>query len=628
MSGRLILKSFYIRLLSIALISCLGIIVYSNTFHCSFHFDDANSITDNFSIKDISNLQNIWDFWPSRFITYFSIAFNYHFSGLDVFGYHLFNLGVHIISAILVWWLVLLTLSTPAMKEQKITQQADFIALFAGLVFVSHPIQTQAITYIVQRAASMAALFYLASLCFYIKSRLLQDTSVIASKAKQSFKKIASSPMAPRNDTLGKFYYVCSLITAVMAMFTKELAISLPLMILLYEFSFLKSKKSFNWGHAVPFLLTIFIIPLTVSLTTSIRLSGEDANPISSTQYLLTQFRVIVTYVRLVFLPLNQNLDYDYSLSNSLFELPTLCSFLFLTVVLFWAKCLFSKYRLVSFSIFWFFLALLPESSLFPIKDVIYEHRLYLPLVGYSIFLVSGVYYLFRKNTIKMMVMTLTMIIACNAVLTYQRNKIWLNDITLWDDVARKSPHKRRPFFMRGLFYNQQGNLPQALSDFNRAIEIDPNYAGAYNERGKVYSQQGNLPQALSDFNRAVELNHNFAEAYNNRGNIYKGQGNLTGALSDFNRAIEIKPKYEFAFANRGNTYTMQGDLTDAISDLSKAIELSPDFAGFYNDRGFLYARKGDFTKAWEDIHQAEKLGASVNPQLLNALKQASQRDQ
>src|SRR5208283_2829206 len=116
--------------------------------------------------------QNIWNFLPRRFILYLSLALNYHFSALDVCGYHLFNLGVHLVTAILVWWLTLLTLSTPVMKKEKIAQHADTLALLAGLVFVAHPIQTEAVTYIVQRAAAMAGLFYLASLSLYVKSRL------------------------------------------------------------------------------------------------------------------------------------------------------------------------------------------------------------------------------------------------------------------------------------------------------------------------------------------------------------------------------------------------------------------------------------------------------------------------
>ena len=203
-------------------------------------------------------------------------------------------------------------------------------------------------------------------------------------------------------------------------MFTKEITITLPLMVLLYEFSFLKTKKGFDWAYLFPFMLAIFIIPITMFFTVSghsissqeIEMSFRRSIEYFLKQYLSTQFRVVCTYIRLVFLPINQNLDYDYSISKSIFEWPAFLSFLFLMAILFFAQRLFLKYRLLSFSIFWFFLTLLPESSLFPIQDVIFEHRLYLPLVGYSIFLVSGVYYLLGKNAIKTMVIVLTMIIA------------------------------------------------------------------------------------------------------------------------------------------------------------------------------------------------------------------------
>ena len=550
-----------IRWFSIIPISCLGILVYSNTFYCSFHFDDEMYIINNFAIKNIQNLLNIWRICPCRFITFLSIAFNYHFYQLNVFGYHLFNIAVHLGSAILVWWLTLLTFSTPAMKEQKITQHANLIALFAGLVFVSHPIQTEAVTYIWQRASSMAAFFYLASLCLYVKSRLLQVNK--------------------SSSGLSTFYYIGSLLTAIIAMFTKENAIILPLMILFYEFSFFKPKKNLNWKHLIPFLLTLFIIPLTMLLTKSNRFQEiqdiiKGPGGVSPTHYLLTQFRVIVTYIRLVFLPLNLNLDYDYPIFKNIFEIPVFTSFLFLTGILFCAKRLFLKYRLISFSIFWFFLTLLPESSFLPQKDVIFEHRLYLPLVGYSMFLVSGMYYLFGKKNVKTMAMILIMIITCYSVLTYQRNKVWKDNITLWNDAVGKSPHKARPYNNRGLGYYKLGNFTQALLDFNKAIGIDPNAVDAYSNRGIIYHKQGNFPQALSDFNRAIGINPNYADAYYDRGICYKKQSNFTQALSDFNKAIEINPGYAEAYYNRGSVYAKQGNLTQAMSDYNKAIELNP----------------------------------------------------
>ena len=564
--------------LSIIFIFCLGILVYSNTFFCSFHFDDFRFIVDNPFIKNINNLQNIWQYYHGRFFVFLSIALNYHFNGLHVFGYHLFNLAVHLASAILVWWLTMLTLSTPAMKENKITQHANIISLFAGLVFVSHPVQIEAVTNIWQRAASMVALFYLASLTFYVKSRLLQADR---------------SSSGPK-----KFYYIASLVMAVVALFTKENAITVPLMILLYEFTFLNTKRHLDWKYISPFLLTIFIVPVTLLFAKSetfqdfhgdLRGHGGATFP---AHYFLTQFRVMVTYIRLSLLPINQNFDYDYPVFKSIFEIPVFSSFLFLITIFYWAIRLFSKYRLLSFSVFWFFLTLSPESSFWPMGDVILEHRLYLPLAGYSIFLVSSMYYLFGKNNIKTMLVMLMIVIGFNSVLTFQRNKIWRDDLTLWGDTIRKSPQKARAYDGRGFAYFKQGKLTEALSDFNKAIKINPDYAEAYNNRGIIYSNQGRFIEAMSDFNRAIKINPNDVEAYNNRGFIYGSQGNFAGAIREINKAIKI----------------------------------NPHFADAYNNRAVGYYQLKEYDQAWRDVHKVEELGVVVNPQLISGLEEATRR--
>jgi tetratricopeptide (TPR) repeat protein len=441
-------------------------------------------------------------------------------------------LAVHIGSALLVWWLVLLTFSTPAMKEDKISQHADILAILAGLVFVSHPVAVEAVTYIWQRASSMAAFFYLASLCFYVRSRL---------------------PLQPPG------LRGLSLAFAILAMFTKENAITLPLMVLFYEYCFFKTKKGLEWRNVIPFFLVMLVIPLTMLFAKSARFQAVNdlttgAGGNTPFQYLLTQFRVMVTYLRLVFLPLDLNLDYDYPVYKSIFELPVLASILVLISIFIFAKSLFSKYRLVSFSIFWFFLTLLPESSFLPLKDVIFEHRLYLPLAGFSLFLVSGVYYFWGKDHIKLMVLALTMIIACNAGLTYLRNKVWINDITLYSDAVQKSPDKARPYSSLGVAYDEQGNFIQALSNFDKVIAINPSFTHAYFNRGAFYEKQGNLTRALSDYNRAIEVDPNDAEAFYNRGNVHNKQNDPALALSDYDKAIRICPNYEKAYINRAVT--------------------------------------------------------------------------
>lgn len=664
------------KILAIGLIILLGFSIYFNTFHSSFQFDDGYSITENSSVRNILNPQAIWNFWPTRFITYLSVALNYHFSRLNVFSYHLFNLAVHLGAAILVWWLALLTFLTPAMKDQKIAKHARLLALFAGLIFVAHPIQIQGVTYIIQRAVSLAALFYLASLSLYVKSRLLQEQG---GGLRQS-----------------RFFYCGALISAILAMFSKEMAITLPFMILLYETYFLRTDKKLNWKYLSPFLFLVLVIPITMFLAKSVdfiemRRVAETSANISPWHYLLTQFRVIVTYIRLLFIPLNQNLDYDYAIAKSLFQLPIFASFIFLTSILTIAVKLFSKYRIISFSIFWFFLTLLPESSIIPIGDVIFEHRLYLSMVGLSFFLVSLIYYLFENKTLKSMVIFLLIIISCYAVLAYKRNLIWKNELALWNDTVSKSPLKARPYNNRGVIYAKQGNFIQAFSDYAKAIQIEPNYAeayfnrgfahynqgnlsqaisnytkaieikpksaGVYFNRGFAYYNNGNLPQAFSDFTKAIEISPDYAQAYSNRGVIYINQGNLSQAISDFTRAIEISPDYVAAYNNRGSVYVKQkkipqaisdfnrvikispnqieayfnrglahyneGNFTQAIFDFNKVIEMQPDFAQAYNNRGIAYYSAKEYDKAWADVHKAQELGCVVNPEFLGELKKA-----
>jgi protein O-mannosyl-transferase len=531
----LILRMLYTRLFSILLISCLGTIVYSDAFYCSFHFDDFEFIVNNSFIKNFQDLGNLWNYYPCRFLTFLSFALNYHMHRLDVFGYHLFNLLVHIISAILVWWLTLLTLTTPVMKENKISQHFNVIALFTGLIFVSHPVQIQAVTYIWQRSASLATFFYLISLCLYIKARL---------------------PVSGVYRVSHKYYYIFSLLIAIMTMFTKEIAITLPLMILFYEFSFLSINGKINWSSITPFLLILLMIPLTMLLTHSTKFQEiksimEGPGGISPIHYFLTELRVLVTYIRLTFLPFNQNLDYDYPLYKNIFELPVFISFLSLMTIFFIAQRIFSKHRLVAFSIFWFFLSLLPESSILPFNDVIFEHRLYLPMVGYSIFIVSALYYLSQRFTIKTMIVLLIMIITLNSILTYQRNKVWKDESTLWVDTAQKTPNKSRPYIFLAYYYDTQYNFSQAISNYSKAIEVDSNSWMAYNNRGNVYVEQGKTTQAVLDFNKAIAINPNFAEVYMNRGNLYNHLGQTAQAISDFNKAITINPKYKDVFNNR-----------------------------------------------------------------------------
>jgi tetratricopeptide (TPR) repeat protein len=554
---------------------CLGILIYSNTFHSSFQFDDHFAIIDNFTIRNICNLQNIWSFYPTRIVTFFTLALNYSLSKLDVYTYHLFNIIIHLGSAILVWLLTSLIFSIPIIKRSDIYRYSRQIALFTALIFLSHPSQTQSVTYIWQRCASLAGFFYLLSVYFYIKTRLAQ---------------IDNKPISRWAIFYASSYFFC-----IMAMFTKENSLSLPFMIILCEAYFFKKDKPSGWKYALYFLPALLIIPLVLFFTNThpgviMDLEKYTTNPLSEGgRYFLTQFRVMLTYIRIMFLPLNQNIDYDYPMSKGLMSVETLGSLFILAFIIVSAIRLSKKYPLASFGAFWFLLTILPESSIMPFKDVIVEHRLYLATAGYGLFFVSGLYYLFQERRARFAAVILLILVASYSIMTYERNKAWKDEITLWNDAILKSPNKARPYSNRGLAYQAKGNLDQALLDYNRAIGNEPDLAAeAYLNRGNVYQYKGSLDQAILDYNKVIENEPDYAEAYYNRGTAYHNKGNLDQAILDYNKAIEINPDLAEAYYNLGKIYQNKGNLDQAILDYNKAIEINPDYTDAYNNRDLL----------------------------------------
>src|SRR5208283_746966 len=406
------------------LIAVVGLLAYSNTFQTPFQFDDLPNIVDIPLIKNIGNFISSskgYDFNPRRFAGYLSFAVNYHFGGLSVTGYHIVNLAIHITSAILVYLLVTLTFQTPFMsKEQRAENSMPsalrpmrLAALFSALLFVAHPIQTQAVTYIVQRLASLAAMFYLLSLITYIKARLALTTEFTEDSL--NIKRPQEASRNARRFSLCSLWLILSFFSAVLAMKTKETAFTLPVIIILYEFTFFKSTLKKKLLFLTPILFTMLIIPISImgtnrplseiisDLSDRFRLQTD----LSRWDYLMTQMRVITTYVRLIFLPVNQRLDYNYPVYHSLFQLPVLLSFIFLASIfgtgiymlqraksieqiaktkdqkgLYFTPYALCSLRLIGFGILWFFMTLSVESGIIPIADVIFEHRLYLSSAG------------------------------------------------------------------------------------------------------------------------------------------------------------------------------------------------------------------------------------------------------
>ncbi len=565
-------SSAYIHIIVIALI---GLFAYSNTFNVPFQYDDEYKIVKNNKIRDLGAF-----FRPSppedhrsystnnpRYLGYLTFALNYKLHGLDVTGYHIINLIIHIINALLVYCLVILTFKTPALRKggNDRSSTAALTALFSALFFVSHPLQTQAVTYIVQRLASLATLFYLLSILMYIKVRLATTDNSHQSTGSALYS--------------GKiiFLYLLSLLSTILAMKTKELSFTLPFIIVLYEFIFFQDKLRKRALYLIPLLLTLPIIPLSIinlDMPLGELLSEVSSKTIVETQlsrfdYLITQFRVIVTYIRLLFLPVNQNLDYDYTSYHSLFNPDVLFSFIFLLIIAGSGIYAYYRYRnstprsrVLTFGILSFFITLSIESSIIPIIDVIYEHRMYLPSVFAFITIATALFMGIeklgtngsREKIIKTTVSLSLIIVAILAAATYTRNRTWNTREALWSDVVSKSPAKWRGYYNLGNIYLSQRKFDMAIKNLQIAIKYNPYHMDAQNNLGIAYVYRGLYNKAISHYHSLLAIKP-YAKAHINLGNIYYSQGFIDKAINHFETALQINPLLTNARINLGIAY-------------------------------------------------------------------------
>lgn len=359
------------NLIAIALIAGMILIAYSNTWTSTFHFDDNLAIIDNPMIKHVSteNISAILS--GGRPVVYLSLMLNYATSGLSVTGYHMFNIGVHIANSIFVYLLILWTLNLPLFGKHG-EEKAKRMALFGALLFGVHPIQTESVTYIISRTELLATFFYLTTFLLFIKG-------------------------APT----GRFSYALGMFgTALLSMGSKEWAVSLPVLLIAYDFFFFSQGKiklillrwKFYIATAIPWALVLSRLDLlSPGGAGGVGFNIASVTGLSPWTYLLTSLNVIWTYIRLLLLPINQNLDYNYSVAKTLFEFPTFLSLLGHLAVVAGAVWLYTKKRvvLIPFGIAWFYLGLAPAQSFVPVIDVIFEHRVYMPSIGFFLAFVA-----------------------------------------------------------------------------------------------------------------------------------------------------------------------------------------------------------------------------------------------
>ena len=509
----------------ICLIAVVAFLAYSNTFRVPFVFDDIPMLVENPLIRDVGNFFDIGVMNDHRYVGKLTFALNYALHGLDVRGYHLVNLLIHVVNGVLVYLLVVASFRAPGLAGSRL--DGRLVGLITALLFVSHPLQTQAVTYIVQRYTSLGTMFYLLGVLGYVRWRLGE----------------------------GGWWYLVGLVSAVAGMKTKEIVFTLPLVIGLYEVVFFEGGAR-RFLYVLPFVGSMVLVPLSfIGKVGALGELVEEVERVTSVeeglgrwQYILTEVRVLVSYLRLVFLPVGQNLDYDYRVSEGM-DWEVLGSGVVLGVLLV-AGVVFGRGRwvegrLVGFGLLWFFVCHLVEGFLVVLPDVIFEHRMYLPMYGVVVAVVvlvvwgAGAVGRQREAVVVMMLVVLVLV-----VMSYRRNQVWTDEVRLWQDVVSKSPNKARPHFNLAEAFTKRGDVENALREYLVTVRLRPNFAPAYTNIGHIYQKNGEFDRAIKYYRLAIAFNPEDEVAHFNLGVLYMDKGMYREAERELLRAIQINPNF------------------------------------------------------------------------------------
>jgi tetratricopeptide (TPR) repeat protein len=485
-----------------------------------------------------------------------SFALNYLLHGYNVTGYHVVNMFIHLATAITLYFLMRFTLTTPALQSQ--FKQDSPIPLIAALLWAVHPVHTQSVTYIVQRMNSMAAMFYLLALLFYVKGRLAKEHH-------------STWPWF-----VGCFFW------GLMAFGSKQIAATLPFFILLYEWYFIQDMKP-AWIKKLS-IYTLASLILTAILTAvylgqnkwDILLFPSAQAGFSTAERLLTQSRVVLYYISLIIFPhpSRLNLDYDYSISRSLTDpATTLASVLILAGLIGFALWKASKHRLLSFAILWYFGNLAIESSVASL-EMVYEHRTYLPSMFLLLALVLLTFRWFRIPRVIYMATAAVCLIFC--FWTYQRNSVWNDPVALWRSSAEKSSTKARPYNNLGNALSNVGRSEEAIACYREALKRDPDYYIAHISLGAALMHKGKVDEAISHYSDALKSKPDYAPTHQSLGIAFTRNGNLDKALFHYQEALKRDPDYADAHVGIGLVLKRKGELEEAADHFRKALAVDP----------------------------------------------------
>lgn len=631
-------RNFFVAHKNIVLIFLLIAVpaaIYANSLKNSFVWDDVYLIVKNPFIKNCNFVSKIFTsdlFHTSsgkRAVVYYrplqslSLMFDYRLWHLNPIGYRITNILFHILNAILVFLLV-----NSIVENRK-------ISLITSLLFVVHPVHVEAVTYISGRADPMAGFFLLSAFILFIR--------------------YTSYPGLKRS-----FFYLGSIALFILALFSKETAIIFPLILISYDFAFPDRTAQINFRDKIRYRhLSFLIVTVGYGLfrILVLNLNGQIATAMRTgfIPRVLTSCKVIVQYIGLFFIPLGLHMERKVPLIMSPAE-PTFLSSLFLLCII--AVVVFISYRYFRpafFGLAWFFLMLLPVSSIIvPLKARMAEHWLYLPSIGLFMAISIGLFRIVRLTRLNVrgpitrsfkniMIAFFVSIFIFYSFLTMKQNTYWKDELTFYKRTLQFNPDSDYVHINLGILYLKQGLKQKAKDEFEHAVKLNPNSFVAHKCLGNVYFKENLLDKAMDKYRKSLELDPEYSGALVNMGAIFYEMGLYDEAIKEFEKAIQINPYDEEPHSNLGVIYLEKGWDKKALIEFKKTLRLNPDninvhkiLVDYYEKMGILPELIEEYKKVVEldpgDIEIRNKLAIAydkkgMHRKALNEFKKALRKD-
>ena len=591
-------------LLSLLLIVSAGLIAYANSFSGPFIYDDVPSIPENPHIRAL---------WPigqamaaphqssldGRPIAALSFALNCALGGMHVWSYHAFNFLLHLLAGFTLLGIVRQTLAGPRLNRVY-GEATPWLALAVALIWIIHPLATEAVNYIVQRTELLMGLFFLLTLYCAIRG---------------------TEPASSRR------WNSAAVIACALGMGSKEVMASAPLIVLLYDRTFLfgsfreafrKRGKLYLALAGTWLILIALMAPGPRSESVGLRFSQ-----LTPWQYLFTQSSVILHYLRLAFWPHPLVLDYhDWPIPQSVVSAaPWTAIVLALLALTVW---LLRRNFPLGFLGAWFFLILAPTSSFVPIvTEIAAERRMYLPLAAIVASVVGGGWILLRRTpmpekTRRWVAIGLAAGLAVGfGWMTIRRNADYRSEITIWSDAVAKRPGNARAHNNFGLALVTAGRVEEGMAHYRQALRLSPDYGDAYINLGAASAALGRYDQAIENYVAALKINPNDARAHTNLGNTLFSQGRMEEAIAHHLEALRLKPDSPEVRNNFGAALMEQGRLDEAVTHYTEALRLRPEFPEAHSNLGIICTSQGKFDEAISHFREALRLKPG-NPKTLN----------